>query len=44
MSYLPQISEAKFELMKIVWKPAPISTNEITPIVRFSPEVKKRRQ
>jgi Predicted transcriptional regulator len=27
---LPQISEAEFEVMKIVWKSAPISTNEIT--------------
>lgn len=30
MSALPQISEAEFEVMKIVWKFAPISTNEIT--------------
>lgn len=30
MSALPQISEAEFEVMKIVWKYAPISTNEIT--------------
>ena len=30
MSSLPQISEAEFEVMKIVWKYAPISTNEIT--------------
>ena len=30
MSDLPQISEAEFEGMKIVWKHAPISTNEIT--------------
>ena len=30
MSHLPQISEAEFEVMKIVWKYAPISTNEIT--------------
>ncbi len=30
MSKLPQISEAEFEVMKIVWKYAPISTNEIT--------------
>ena len=30
MSDLPQISEAEFEVMKIVWKHAPISTNEIT--------------
>ena len=30
MSDLPQISEAEYEVMKIVWKPAPINTNEIT--------------
>ena len=30
MSDLPQISESEFEIMKIVWKYAPISTNEIT--------------
>lgn len=30
MRKLPQISEAEFEVMKIVWKYAPINTNEIT--------------
>ncbi len=30
MKTLPQISEAEFEVMKIVWKDSPISTNEIT--------------
>ena len=30
MRPLPQISEAEFEVMKIVWKFAPINTNEIT--------------
>lgn len=30
MNHLPQISEAEYEVMKIVWKYAPISTNEIT--------------
>ena len=30
MSNLPQISEAEYEVMKIVWKHAPINTNEIT--------------
>ncbi|MCI8298989.1 MAG: BlaI/MecI/CopY family transcriptional regulator [Lachnospiraceae bacterium] len=30
MKTLPQISEAEFEVMKIVWEHAPISTNEIT--------------
>jgi BlaI family penicillinase repressor len=27
---LPQISEAEFEVMKIIWSHAPINTNEIT--------------
>ena len=30
MSHLPQISEAESEVMKIIWKYAPISTNDIT--------------
>lgn len=30
MKALPQISEAEYEIMKIVWKYAPVSTNEIT--------------
>lgn len=30
MDKLPQISEAEFEVMKIVWKYAPINTNEVT--------------
>ena len=30
MNDLPQISEAEYEVMKIVWKYAPINTNEIT--------------
>ena len=30
MSDLPQISEAEFEVMKVIWKYAPISTNEVT--------------
>ena len=30
MSTLPQISEAEFEVMKVIWKYAPISTNEVT--------------
>lgn len=29
MKALPQISEAEFEVMRIVWKYAPISTNEV---------------
>ena len=30
MKQFPQISEAEYEVMKIVWKYAPINTNEIT--------------
>lgn len=30
MAALPQISEAEFEVMKIIWKYAPVNTNEIT--------------
>lgn len=30
MRNLPQISEAEYEVMKVVWKHAPINTNEIT--------------
>lgn len=30
MKKLPQISEAEYEVMKVVWKYAPINTNEIT--------------
>ncbi len=30
MKTLPQISEAEFEVMKIIWKYAPINTNEVT--------------
>ena len=30
MKTLPQISESEFEVMKVIWKHAPISTNEIT--------------
>lgn len=30
MGKLPQISEAEFEIMRLVWDQAPVSTNEIT--------------
>ena len=30
MKSLPKISEAEFEVMKVVWKHAPVSTTEIT--------------
>lgn len=29
MKKLPQISEAEYEVMRIIWKYAPISTNEV---------------
>ncbi len=33
MKPLPQISEAEFEVMKIIWRHAPISTNEVTDLL-----------
>lgn len=30
MNHLPQISEAEYEVMKVLWKYAPVSTNEVT--------------
>lgn len=30
MNQLPQISEAEYEVMKVLWKYAPINTNEVT--------------
>lgn len=30
MKTIPQISEAEYEVMRIVWKYAPINTNEVT--------------
>ena len=30
MKKLPQISEAEFEVMRVIWEHAPISTNEVT--------------
>ena len=30
MKAMPQISEAEFEVMKIIWDHAPVSTSEIT--------------
>lgn len=39
---LPQISEAEYEVMKIIWKYAPISTNEVikklTNVSKWSPK------
>lgn len=29
MEKLPQISQAEYEIMKIIWKKYPISTNEV---------------
>ena len=33
MEKLPQITEAEYEVMKVIWKHAPVSTNEITEIL-----------
>ena len=33
MSRLPQISEAEYEVMKVIWSKAPINTNEVTDIL-----------
>lgn len=33
MEKLPQISEAEYEVMKVIWEHAPVSTNEITEIL-----------
>lgn len=33
MNSLPQISEAEYEVMKIVWREAPISTTAVTEIL-----------
>ncbi|WP_024345453.1 BlaI/MecI/CopY family transcriptional regulator [Lacrimispora indolis] len=30
MNHLPQISEAEYEVMKVLWNDAPISTNDVT--------------
>lgn len=30
MNTLPQISDAEYEVMKVVWKYAPVNTNEVT--------------
>lgn len=42
MKKLPQISEAEYEVMKIIWKYAPISTNEVieklTNVSKWSPK------
>lgn len=42
MKTLPQISEAEFEVMKVIWKYAPINTNEIieklTQTTKWSPK------
>lgn len=33
MNDLPQISEAEYEVMKVVWEKAPVSTNTVTEIL-----------
>ena len=37
MKNIPQISEAEFEVMKIIWKYAPINTNEVTEKLTHTP-------
>ncbi len=38
MSRLPQISEAEYEVMKVIWSKAPINTNEVTDILSQATE------
>ena len=39
MKRLPQISEAEYEVMKVIWKDAPVSTNEkLTRTTEWSPK------
>ncbi|HAP20161.1 MAG TPA: BlaI/MecI/CopY family transcriptional regulator [Lachnospiraceae bacterium] len=33
MNCLPQISEAEYEVMKVVWKESPVNTNAVTEIL-----------
>ena len=33
MNCLPQISEAEYEVMKVVWKESPVNTNDVTEIL-----------
>lgn len=42
MKALPQISEAEFEVMKIIWKHAPFSTNEIRVFV-YTPLIEEKK-
>ena len=42
MKQLPQISEAEFEVMKVVWNNAPISTNEVTERLTLTTEWKPK--
>ena len=49
MSSLPQISEAEYEIMKVIWEYAPVNTKEIVAVTHkkegriyiYSPVVKK---
>lgn len=42
MNQLPQISEAEYQVMKVIWEKAPVSTNEVadylTQITSWSPK------
>jgi len=42
MSNLPQISEAEYEIMRVIWNKYPINTNEITKTVLKSSNWNKR--
>ena len=42
MKHIPQISEAEYEVMKVIWKYAPISTNDMTDKSAISYEKKGR--
>ena len=37
MNCLPQISEAEYEVMKVVWKESPVNTNAVTEILTKPP-------
>ena len=43
MKKLPQISEGEFEVMKVIWRKAPVSTTEVTDeLTRVTSGVPKR--
>ncbi len=42
MNKLPQISDAEYEIMRVIWDKHPISTNEITQIILKSSDWNER--